>query len=112
MIFGMMAMKQFIFPHMDKDYFLEDSNELKVPIYLSVSRWISKLIFQIFMELFKKGKHIMSSLIYAIGDIHGRDDLLECLHEKIVAYHSVMYPGMNAVLIHIGMIILMVALIV
>lgn len=44
----------------------------------------------------------MDKVIYAIGDVHGRDDLLCALHEHILEYHSLMHSGRDAELIHIG----------
>lgn len=39
---------------------------------------------------------------YAIGDIHGRDDLLEALHERIAADHALRHKGERAVLVYLG----------
>jgi len=44
----------------------------------------------------------MDRVIYAIGDVHGRDDLLRDLHEHIRDYHRQMHSGRDAELIHIG----------
>ncbi len=44
----------------------------------------------------------MTSLYYAIGDIHGRDDLLEALHERITAHHQIRYKGRPATIVHVG----------
>lgn len=44
----------------------------------------------------------MDKVIYAIGDVHGRDDLLRDLHEHIRDYHQMMYRGEDAELIHLG----------
>lgn len=44
----------------------------------------------------------MDKFIYAIGDVHGRDDLLRELHEKIRNYHELMHSGRDAELIHVG----------
>lgn len=41
-------------------------------------------------------------LIYAIGDVHGRDDLLEIMHAQIVSDHHSRHPGAQAVIIHVG----------
>ncbi len=44
----------------------------------------------------------MNKVLYAIGDVHGRDDLLCNLHEHIRDYHQLMYSGRHAELIHVG----------
>ena len=44
----------------------------------------------------------MDKVIYAIGDVHGRDDLLGELHEHICDHHQLMHSGRDAELIHIG----------
>ena len=44
----------------------------------------------------------MDKVIYAIGDVHGRDDLLRDLHEHIRDYHQLMHSGRDAELIHVG----------
>ena len=44
----------------------------------------------------------MDKVTYAIGDIHGRDDLLRDLHEHIREYHQLIHSGRDAELIHIG----------
>ncbi|MEO9818960.1 MAG: metallophosphoesterase family protein [Paracoccaceae bacterium] len=44
----------------------------------------------------------MDKVIYAIGDVHGRDDLLCELHEHIREYHQLMHASRNAELIHVG----------
>ncbi len=44
----------------------------------------------------------MACLYYAIGDVHGRDDLLEVLHERISAFHHMHYAGRPATILHIG----------
>ena len=44
----------------------------------------------------------MMPIYYAISDIHGRDDLLESLHERIVAYHHARHKGRQATIVHIG----------
>jgi len=44
----------------------------------------------------------MTRLYYAIGDVHGRDDLLEALHGRISAYHRARHPGRDATVVHIG----------
>ncbi|MBG6209254.1 serine/threonine protein phosphatase 1 [Labrenzia sp. EL_126] len=44
----------------------------------------------------------MDKVIYAIGDVHGRDDLLCELHEHICVHHQLMHSDQDAELIHIG----------
>jgi len=44
----------------------------------------------------------MDKVIYAIGDVHGRDDLLRDLHEHIRDHHQLMHAGRDAELIHVG----------
>lgn len=44
----------------------------------------------------------MNKIIYAIGDVHGRDDLLGELHEHVRSYHELMHQGRDAEVIHIG----------
>lgn len=44
----------------------------------------------------------MDKVFYAIGDVHGRDDLLRDLHEHIREYHELMHSGRDAELIHVG----------
>jgi serine/threonine protein phosphatase 1 len=44
----------------------------------------------------------MNNLIYAIGDIHGRDDLLCQLHEYISDFHRLQYAKLPAEVVHIG----------
>jgi serine/threonine protein phosphatase 1 len=39
---------------------------------------------------------------YAIGDIHGRDDLLERTHERIVADHQLRHGDAPAVIVYVG----------
>jgi serine/threonine protein phosphatase 1 len=39
---------------------------------------------------------------YAIGDIHGRNDLLERMHERIVADHSLRHANEPAVIVYLG----------
>lgn len=43
-----------------------------------------------------------NEVIYAIGDIHGRDDLLADLHDAILANHPFMFPEQPATLLYIG----------
>jgi len=40
--------------------------------------------------------------IYAVGDVHGRDDLLAELHERIAQYHYLMHGAAAATLVHVG----------
>lgn len=42
------------------------------------------------------------AVIYAIGDVHGRDDLLERLHFQIVADAERRYPGRARKIVHLG----------
>ena len=42
------------------------------------------------------------SIYYAIGDVHGRDDLLGDLHASIQSHHKFFYADRSAVVIHIG----------
>lgn len=44
----------------------------------------------------------MEKLIYAIGDVHGRDDLLSLLHEHIRDYHQFVHSGREAEVIYLG----------
>ena len=44
----------------------------------------------------------MDKVIYAIGDVHGRDDLLGELHERICHHHQLVHAGKDAVVIHVG----------
>lgn len=44
----------------------------------------------------------MGKVIYAIGDVHGRDDLLSELHEHICDHHRLMHSGRDAEVIHLG----------
>ena len=39
---------------------------------------------------------------YAIGDIHGRDDLLETMHQRITWHRDQHYPGQPATLVYVG----------
>jgi serine/threonine protein phosphatase 1 len=39
---------------------------------------------------------------YAIGDVHGRDDLLEALHERIAADRRARHGDARAVIVHVG----------
>ncbi len=44
----------------------------------------------------------LKHLYYAVGDIHGRDDLLEALHECITAYHALRYKNVAATIVYLG----------
>lgn len=44
----------------------------------------------------------MEKIVYAIGDVHGRDDLLGELHEHICDHHQLLHSGRDAEVIHIG----------
>lgn len=44
----------------------------------------------------------MNTVIYAIGDVHGRDDLLKSLHAHIKDFHALQYGASGAELIHVG----------
>ena len=44
----------------------------------------------------------MKPVFYAIGDIHGRDDLLEKLYGQIEAFHKANYEEREGLLIHLG----------
>lgn len=44
----------------------------------------------------------MSPIVYAVGDVHGRDDLLGELHEHIRNHHHFMHPGLDAEIVHVG----------
>lgn len=41
-------------------------------------------------------------MIYAIGDVHGRNDLLGQLHDHIKDFHALQYARPPAQLIHVG----------
>lgn len=41
-------------------------------------------------------------VFYAIGDIHGRFDLLTELHDAIQSHHAFFYAEAEATLVHIG----------
>ena len=44
----------------------------------------------------------MTPIVYAIGDVHGRDDLLATIHDYIQDYHEFMHPDHPAQLVHLG----------
>lgn len=41
-------------------------------------------------------------IIYAIGDVHGRDDLLETMHARIASDRQFRHPEADATIVHIG----------
>jgi len=41
-------------------------------------------------------------IIYAIGDIHGRDDLLMQIHDHILDFHRLQFGSRQAEIIHVG----------
>ncbi len=46
--------------------------------------------------------NIMKIITYAVGDIHGRDDLLEKMNERIIAHHNAYHPDTMARVIYLG----------
>lgn len=44
----------------------------------------------------------MSAVHYAIGDVHGRDDLLAALLERIAEHHGRVHPGRAGVVVQLG----------
>ncbi len=44
----------------------------------------------------------MEPIIYAIGDVHGRDDLLSELHEHIRNHHTLLHAKRSAEIVHVG----------
>ncbi len=44
----------------------------------------------------------MTMFYYAIGDVHGRDDLLEIMHARIVSDHQSRHAGAAATIVHVG----------
>lgn len=44
----------------------------------------------------------MEDIIYAIGDVHGRADLLARLHDTIRVHHAAHHPARSASLVHLG----------
>ncbi|WP_208351496.1 metallophosphoesterase [Pseudaestuariivita rosea] len=44
----------------------------------------------------------MDHVVYAIGDVHGRDDLLGELHEHIRNHHQLIYGDHDAEIVHLG----------
>ena len=49
-----------------------------------------------------EGDFVMPRICYAVGDVHGRDDLLKVLHERISAFHTKQYAGQHAMIVHVG----------
>lgn len=41
-------------------------------------------------------------IIYAIGDVHGRDDLLETMHARIASDRRSRHPEADATIVHVG----------
>ena len=48
------------------------------------------------------GRSVRLDIHYAIGDVHGRDDLLERLHETIRAQHLWRHAGKPGVIVYVG----------
>ncbi len=44
----------------------------------------------------------MKPVIYAVGDVHGRDDLLKQLHEYIQDFHQLQHQGRRGEILHVG----------
>ena len=44
----------------------------------------------------------MTPVHYAIGDIHGRDDLLELMHQRIVGHRQMRFADRDATIVHVG----------
>ena len=44
----------------------------------------------------------MNPIIYAVGDVHGRDDLLAQLHEHIRSHHQLLHAGRRGEIVHVG----------
>lgn len=45
---------------------------------------------------------IMNNIIYAVGDIHGRVDLLKELYDHILDHHQLLHQGKLGEIVHIG----------
>jgi len=45
---------------------------------------------------------ITPMICYAIGDVHGCDDLLEAMHARIASDHHSRHPGTDATIVHVG----------
>lgn len=43
-----------------------------------------------------------SPVYYAVGDVHGRDDLLAQMHERIAAMHGARHARRRGVIVHLG----------
>ncbi len=70
--------------------------ELKYPIYIYQYLLSAELCYRPVKSL------NMTSHYYAIGDIHGRDDLLASLHERITEYHHTRHCDELATIVHLG----------
>ena len=44
----------------------------------------------------------MTPVHYAIGDIHGRDDLLELMHQRVTDHRQMNFAGRDATIVHVG----------
>lgn len=44
----------------------------------------------------------MDQIVYAVGDIHGRDDLLQLVHEHIRNHHQLLHSNRRGEIIHVG----------
>ncbi len=44
----------------------------------------------------------MEPVLYAVGDVHGRDDLLGQVHDHIRTHHDLLHPGRPGQIIHLG----------
>jgi serine/threonine protein phosphatase 1 len=44
----------------------------------------------------------MTMIHYAIGDVHGRDDLLEIMHARIISDHQSRHADAAATIVHVG----------
>ncbi len=44
----------------------------------------------------------VTPVLYAVGDVHGRNDLLGQLHEHIREHHRLVHPGRAAGVVHLG----------
>ncbi|NNE23401.1 MAG: serine/threonine protein phosphatase [Rhizobiales bacterium] len=44
----------------------------------------------------------MTPVHYAIGDIHGRDDLLELMHQRIAGHRELNFADRAATIVHVG----------
>lgn len=48
------------------------------------------------------GKTAQDRVIYAVGDVHGRDDLLAALHGMIAERHRAAHAGRPGLILHLG----------